>query len=44
VAVGAWEAHDAREGLEHIRYNGAHALTPDRTEKIVRWVIEQANR
>jgi dienelactone hydrolase len=44
AAMGAWEARGAREKLEHVRYNGGHALTPDRTEKIISWVTGQANR
>ncbi len=43
AAIGAWEARGARENLEHVRYKGGHALTPERTEKIVSWVIGQAN-
>jgi pimeloyl-ACP methyl ester carboxylesterase len=42
AAMGAWEARGAREKLEHVRYQGAHALTPKRAEKIVSWVVEQA--
>lgn len=41
-AVGAWEAHGARERLEHIRYEGGHALTPERFEAIIDWVTAQA--
>jgi len=44
AARGAWEAHGAGEKLEHVRYKGSHALTPERTEKIIRWVIGQATR
>lgn len=44
AATGAWEARGAREKLEHVRYKGGHALTPERTEKIIRWVTGQANR
>jgi dienelactone hydrolase len=40
----AWEARGAREELEHVRYKGGHALTPERTEKIISWVTGQANR
>jgi dienelactone hydrolase len=40
----AWEAHGAREKLEHVRYKGVHALTPERTEKIIGWVTGQASR
>lgn len=43
AAIGAWEAHGAREKLEHVRYDGGHTLTPERTEKIIEWVTEQAN-
>ncbi len=44
AATGAWEARGAREKLEHVRYKGGHALAPERTEKIIRWVTGQANR
>jgi dienelactone hydrolase len=44
AAMGAWEARGAREMLEHVRCNGGHALTPERTEKIIGWVTAQANR
>jgi dienelactone hydrolase len=44
AAMGAWEARGAREQLEHVRYKGGHALTPERTEKIVGWVTGQVNR
>lgn len=44
AAAGAWEAHGAREQLEHARYTGGHALTPERTETIVGWVTRQAGR
>ncbi len=44
ATTGAWEARGAREKLEHVRYEGGHALTPERTEKIVSWVTGQANR
>jgi dienelactone hydrolase len=43
AAIAAWEACGAREKLEHVRYQGGHALTPERTEKIVRWVTGQVN-
>jgi dienelactone hydrolase len=43
AAMGAWEARDAGERLEHIRYEGGHALTPERTEKIISWATGQAN-
>jgi dienelactone hydrolase len=42
AAAGAWEARGASEKLEHIRYEGGHALTPQRTEKIISWVAAQA--
>jgi dienelactone hydrolase len=42
AARGAWEARGAGEKLEHVRYAGGHALTPERTEKIIRWVTAQA--
>jgi dienelactone hydrolase len=41
AAIGAWEAHGAREQLEHIRFKGDHALTPERAEEIVSWVTGQ---
>jgi dienelactone hydrolase len=44
TATGAWEAVGAGEKLEHVRYEGGHALTPERTEKIVSWVTCRANR
>jgi len=44
AAGGAWAARGAREELEHVRYEGGHALTPERTDKIIRWVTWQANR
>jgi predicted esterase len=44
AAVGVWEARGAREKLEHVRYKGGHALTPERAEKIISWVTEQAGR
>jgi dienelactone hydrolase len=44
AAVGAWEARGAREKLEHVRYEGGHALTPERAKKIVGWVTAQVNR
>lgn len=43
AAVGAWEAHGKREKPEHMRYDGGHTLTPERAEKIIEWVTEQAN-
>jgi dienelactone hydrolase len=43
VAGGAWEARGAREKLEHVRYEGGHALTPERIEKIISWATVQAN-
>lgn len=43
AAIGAWEARGARENLEHVRYAGSHALTPERTEKIISWVTRQAD-
>jgi dienelactone hydrolase len=43
AAIGAWEARGARQKLEHVRYDGGHALTPERTETIIRWVTGQAN-
>jgi dienelactone hydrolase len=43
AAIGSWEAHGAREKLEHVRYDGGHALTPERTEKIISWATAQAN-
>jgi hypothetical protein len=42
AGAGAWQARGAREKLEHVRYKGRHALTPERTEKIISWVIGQA--
>jgi hypothetical protein len=42
--MGAWGAHGEHEKLEHVRYNGGHALTPERTQKIISWVTGQANR
>jgi dienelactone hydrolase len=44
AATVAWEARGAREKLEHVRYKGGHALTSERTEKIIRWVTGQANK
>jgi dienelactone hydrolase len=44
AATGAWEAHGAREKLEHVRYKGGHALTPERTEKMITWVMGRASR
>jgi dienelactone hydrolase len=44
AAMGAWETRGAREKLEHVRYKGGHALTPERTEKIIKWVTGQVNR
>jgi dienelactone hydrolase len=44
AARGAWEARGALENLEHVRYEGGHALTPERTEKIISWVSRQVNR
>jgi dienelactone hydrolase len=44
AAIGAWEARGARAKLEHVRYSGGHALTLERTEKIVGWVTEQVGR
>jgi dienelactone hydrolase len=43
AATGAWEARGAGDKLEHVRYKGGHALTPERTEKILSWVTGQAN-
>lgn len=43
AAARAWEAGGAREKLKHVRYEGGHALTPERAEKIVAWVTAQAN-
>jgi dienelactone hydrolase len=43
AAIGAWEAHGASEKLEHVHYTGGHALTPERTEKIIRWVTWQVS-
>ena len=43
AATRAWEAHGARDKLEHVRYEGGHALTPERTEKIISWVTAQAS-
>jgi dienelactone hydrolase len=42
VATGAWDAHGAREKLEHVRYEGGHALTRERFNAIVDWITEQA--
>jgi dienelactone hydrolase len=44
TATGVWEAVGAGEKLEHVRYEGGHALTPERTEKIVSGVTCRANR
>jgi dienelactone hydrolase len=44
AAKPAWEAHGARDELEHIRYEGGHALTPERTAKIISWVTEQGHK
>jgi dienelactone hydrolase len=44
TATGAWEARGAREKLEHVGYKGGHALTPERTEKIISWATGQVNR
>jgi dienelactone hydrolase len=44
AVAAAWEAHGARDELEHVRYEGGHALTPERTEKIIGWVTRQVNR
>jgi dienelactone hydrolase len=44
AAKRAWEAREARDKLEHVRYKGGHALTPERTEKVIRWVTGQAHR
>lgn len=42
AAAAAWEARGARAQLEHIRYEGGHALTPERTERIISWVTARA--
>jgi dienelactone hydrolase len=44
AAVGAWEARGARERLEHVRYQGGHALTAERAKKIIGWVTAQVDR
>jgi dienelactone hydrolase len=44
VATGAWDAHGAREKLEHVRYEGGHALTRERFDAIINWVISQTAR
>jgi hypothetical protein len=44
AAKRAWEARGARDNLEHVRYKGGHALTQERTEKIISWVTAQARR
>jgi hypothetical protein len=44
AAIGAWAARGAGEKLEHLRYKGGHALTPERSEKIIAWVTGQVNR
>jgi surfactin synthase thioesterase subunit len=44
AAIGAWEERGARENFEHVRYNGGHALTTERSEKIIKWVTGQADR
>jgi dienelactone hydrolase len=41
AAIGAWEARGAPEQLEHVRFDGDHALTPQRAEKIIGWVTGQ---
>jgi dienelactone hydrolase len=43
-ARGAWEAHGAPEKLEHVRYEGGHALTRERFEAIIDWVTSQTTR
>src|SRR4051794_2019621 len=37
AAAPAWAALGAAEALEHARYDGGHALTPERVERIVGW-------
>jgi dienelactone hydrolase len=41
AATGAWEARGAREKLEHLRYKGGHALTQERFDVIIDWVLAQ---
>lgn len=40
-AIGAWETHGVREKLEHIRYEGGHALTRKHFDAIINWVTTQ---
>jgi hypothetical protein len=40
AARSAWKAHDVCEGLQHVRCKGGHALTPDRKQRIVSWLLD----
>lgn len=42
AAISAWEAHGAREKLEHVRYEGGHALTRERFDAITNWVLRKS--
>ena len=42
AAIGAWEAHGAQEKLEHVRYKGGHALTRERFDAIINWVLRES--
>ena len=44
AAASAWNAHGALDELQHVRYQGGHALTSDRSESIVTWLADQAQR
>jgi len=44
AAIGAWEARGAREKLEHVRYEGGHALTRERFDAIIEWTTAQTAR
>jgi len=42
AAQTAWETLDAAQFLEHTRYQGDHALTQERFDTIVRWLVAAA--
>lgn len=43
AARPAWIARGAPEALEHHRYDGQHALTAERSQRIVRWLATRAD-
>ena len=42
AARRAWAARGAPNALEHVRYDGDHALTGKRSEQIIRWITSHA--